>query len=121
MPTWLKWEEGRQHTGYEKMLLATGKWPLRFDLYLLRYHGGDYVPPHHDKYDGWNHYRLNIILRRPTSGGIFTCPRAFVNWRQRVAFFRPDEYEHSVSKCEGTRVVLSFGFLLGHDHRSKEF
>jgi hypothetical protein len=41
---WLTWQRGRQGTGYDKMLLATARWPLPFDCYLLRYpQGSRYV------------------------------------------------------------------------------
>jgi len=39
------WQKGRQKTGYDKMLLATAKrFPLPFDLYLLKFGEGTEVP-----------------------------------------------------------------------------
>ena len=41
-----RWQRGRQGTGYDKMLLLTGRWPLPFDSYLIRYPEGSAIPPH---------------------------------------------------------------------------
>src|SRR5690606_21702582 len=52
-----RWQDGRQHSGYQKMLLAG--FPSLFDLYLLKYPPGSYVPRHHDPLTGSLHYRFN--------------------------------------------------------------
>lgn len=60
-----RWRRGRQGTGYDKMLLATATWPIRFDSYLIRYPEGSEIPPHTDPVSDGRHYRLNIVLSRP--------------------------------------------------------
>ena len=47
-----RWQRGRQGTGYDKMLLLTARWPLRFDSYLIRYPEGSEIPPHTDPVQG---------------------------------------------------------------------
>ncbi len=108
---WLRWESGRQQTGYEKMLLATARFPLPFDLYLLRYREGASVPSHVDPVDGRRHFRLNIVLCEAERGGQFECKHPIFETR-RIKVFRPDVSEHAVSKVEaGCRMVLSFGWV----------
>lgn len=109
-----KWELGRQNTGYyKKLLLLIERIPL--DVYLLFYPPQSYVPPHRDRVDhapNKKHYRLNIILKDAAEGGKFFCENTILNLR-RIKFFRSDINLHSVSPItEGTRYVLSIGFLL---------
>jgi len=68
-----RWDLGRQQTGYQKMLLATAKWPLPFDMYLLRFSEGHEIPPHTDQVASGKHFRLNIILKHSKQGGHFSC------------------------------------------------
>lgn len=108
----LSWQKGRQGTGYSKMLLVVCPFVFPFDLYLLRYPVGAFIPPHTDPVAGRNHYRLNVELVASGGGG-FVCNNCIARG-QRWAFFRPDKSVHSVSRIEGrTRYVLSFGFLWG--------
>lgn len=108
---WLRWEKGRQKSGYDKMLLATGIFPLPFDCYLLRFPEGSEIGSHVDKNDGNKHYRINVIIKRAIKGGLFFCENTIFE-TGRIKFFRPDENYHAVSKVEkGTRYVLSFGCL----------
>src|SRR5262245_58117197 len=108
-----RWRRGRQGTGYDKMLLLAAAWPIAFDTYLLRYPEGSEVPRHRDPASGRAHYRLNLILRSPRSGGEFICASPIFATR-RLKFFRPDRSEHSVSKVVGgCRYVLSIGWLWG--------
>lgn len=108
----MKWELGRQGTGYKKITLLENKAIIPFDLHVIKYDGGDYIPPHTDPVPYGDHYRLNIVLWKSGKGGDFKCDRAILNW-PRIKFFRPDIHEHSVTAVEsGTRVVLSFGFIL---------
>ena len=108
---WLKWQEGRQHSGYSKLLLLTGHFPLPFDVYLLKFEKNSSVPAHRDLVTVGRHYRLNIVLKHARAGGAFTCKGAIINW-PRIKLFRPDLYEHSVSMVEnGRRLVLSIGFI----------
>jgi hypothetical protein len=110
---WLKWQEGRQKSGYMKMLLLTSHVPLPFDVYLLKYEKDSFVLPHTDEVESGQHYRLNIILRKAKLGGDFVCQGAIVD-KERIKLFRPDLDEHSVSKIEsGARLVLSIGWIWG--------
>ena len=106
-----KWEKGRQETGYEKMLLATAKWPRPFDLYLLRFSVGHEVPPHTDKVSVGEHHRLNIILKHAKKGGEFICSNTIYE-SSSIKYFRPDKAEHQVTKIiNGNRYVLSLGWV----------
>ena len=106
-----RWRNGRQGTGYDKMLLAHGRVPLPFDLYLLRFPTGTRIGPHTDKVESGQHYRLNVILKPARQGGEFQCADPiYVN--RRVKLFRPDRSEHSVTRIDaGTRYVLSLGWV----------
>jgi hypothetical protein len=102
-----RWQHGRQKSGYDKMLLLWSKMPIPFDIYLIRYHEGSSIPPHTDKVQSGRHYRMNIILKKSKSGGEFVCSKNIIN-TTRIKLFRPDLYEHSVTKVEGgSRYVLS--------------
>ena len=108
---WLRWERGRQGTGYEKCLLLTGLWPLPFDLYLLRYRVGQGIPPHNDPVEGYRHFRANLILRRGAEGGHFHCADPLFSC-SRLYVFRSDLSTHAVDPMvRGTRYVLSLGWL----------
>lgn len=103
---------GRQSSGYYKLLLLKGSFPIFFDLYLLKFPTGSSIKPHIDKAKfGYNHYRLNIVLKRPKEGGIFHSENTILN-TDRIKFFRPDIYTHHLTEIKsGTRLILSFGFL----------
>ncbi|WP_250459287.1 hypothetical protein [Microbulbifer litoralis] len=106
-----RWDTGRQNSGYEKMLLLGAKWPLPFDLYLLRFSTGSRIPPHTDRVQSGRHYRLNIVLRKARAGGDFLCEQPIYT-SPRIKYFRPDRAEHSVSEVKaGTRYVLSLGWV----------
>jgi hypothetical protein len=62
-----RWQKGRQNTGYDKMLVGDGLWPYPFDVYILRFREGQEIPPHVDKVDRGEHYRLNIVLKAAAS------------------------------------------------------
>lgn len=116
--TAFRWQRGRQGTGYDKMLLATSPWPLPFDSYLIRYPEGSEIPPHTDPVADGRHYRLNVILRAPRSGGEFVCQNPIISTR-RIKVFRPDTCLHSVTRVVGgSRYVLSIGWVLGKNTRS---
>jgi hypothetical protein len=109
---WLTWQRGRQGTGYDKMLLATAKWPIPFDSYLLRYPTGSAIPAHTDPVTDKRHYRLNIVVRKAGRGGQFICATPIFA-TERIKLFRPDACEHSVSEVtQGARYVLSIGWIL---------
>lgn len=103
----MKWIKGRQGTGYEKfvVLYLTDV----FDLLIIRYKKGDYIPKHVDKLDSdKKHYRLNILLKGEDS---FECERVIFKW-YRFCLFRPDLYEHEVKSVKRTRYVLSIGLAV---------
>ncbi|MCL6414069.1 2OG-Fe(II) oxygenase [Aestuariirhabdus sp. Z084] len=105
------WDKGRQNTGYEKMLIASGRWPNPFDVYILRFSEGDEIPLHVDKVKNGEHYRLNIVLWSAKSGGKFICANPIYE-SNRVKFFRSDSSEHAVSKVvKGRRYVMSIGWV----------
>lgn len=108
-----RWRRGRQGTGYDKMLLLTAPWPIPFDSYLIRYPEGTEIPPHRDEVAAGRHYRLNLVMKAPRSGGEFVCAAPIFASR-RIKFFRPDLCEHSVTRVVGgSRYVLSVGWVLG--------
>ncbi len=108
------WEDGRGKTGYQKMLLlhSVSKWPLLFDLYVIRYPPGSRIGWHVDPaMYGMRHVRINLVLKHAV-GGRFVCDRTLFRLG-RLAIFRPDLERHMVTEVEsGTRYVLSMGFLL---------
>jgi hypothetical protein len=107
-----RWQKGRQGTGYDKMLLLTAPWPIPFDSYLIRYPDGSEIPPHTDPVQAGRHYRLNVNLKSPPSGGEFVCAQPLFATR-RIKLFRPDACEHSVTRVVGgSRYVLSVGWVL---------
>jgi hypothetical protein len=111
LQTAFRWQRGRQGTGYDKMLLLTARWPLRFDSYVIRYPEGSEIPPHTDPVQVGRHYRLNIVLKSPRSGGEFVCATPIFASR-RIKLFRPDACEHSVTRVVGgSRYVLSVGWV----------
>lgn len=115
---WLRWDKGRQGTGYGKMLLATSRL-LRFDCYLLRIPDGVGVPEHTDPaVPGYEHHRLNVFLKRPCIGtGVVSIEGQHRRWLGgRVHLFRPDLYPHSMTPVETMwsdehAYILSIGWL----------
>ena len=108
-----RWQKGRQKTGYHKMLLAGALWPIKFDMYLLKFPEGCEVPPHTDKVNSGKHFRLNIVIKQAKSGGQFLC-KSPIYCSNRIKFFRPDVCEHSVTKViSGNRYLLSIGWVRG--------
>lgn len=107
-----RWYKGRQESGYDKLLLATAKrFPIPFDLYLLRFNEGSEIPPHKDEVSDGEHHRLNIVIKNAKQGGEFICNN--ILWQtKRIKYFRSDISEHSVTKVrKGKRYVLSLGWL----------
>ncbi len=94
------------------MLIFEGLRPIPVDCYLLRYGEGTHIPPHRDPVTSGRHFRLNVVLREARRGGRFVCEGAIFSSR-RINLFRPDMVEHAVTRIdEGTRIVLSVGWLL---------
>ena len=109
---WLKWQKGRQGTGYDKILLAQNDKIIPFDCYLLRFPEGVSIPPHKDKVQRGKHYRLNMILKKSKSGGEFLAEKSIINL-PRIKLFRPDLYTHEVTTVKGgSRWVLSVGWVI---------
>ena len=109
-----RWQRGRQESGYDKMLLCTSVWPLKFDTYLLKFPQNSLIEPHVDKVAAGKHYRLNIVLKEAAQGGVFVCQHPLFETR-RIKLFRPDIAEHSVTRIEkGNRYVLSVGWVLSN-------
>ena len=107
-----RWQKGRQLSGYDKMLLAGAYWPIKFDMYLLRFPEGSEIHTHKDEVTSGKHYRLNIVVKQSKAGGDFVCENPIYE-NSRVKYFRPDISCHSVTKIErGTRYVLSIGWVI---------
>jgi hypothetical protein len=106
-----RWERGRQKSGYDKMLLCGAIWPMKFDVYLLKFPQGSEISPHVDKVNIGLHYRLNIVLKNADVGGEFICSNPIFE-SNRIKLFRPDINEHQVSKIKkGNRYLLSIGWI----------
>jgi hypothetical protein len=107
----LRWQHGRQQSGYDKMLLLQSRWPLPFDVYMLRFRQGSEIPPHTDPVAEGRHYRCNIVVKRAREGGDFVCGTPIFA-TSRIKVFRPDACEHSVTRIvHGSRYVLSIGWV----------
>jgi len=105
-----KWEIGRQQSGYYKMLIATSKFPIPWDFYILKYPINSAIGEHVDPVTDRAHYRLNIIVKKPKKGGQFFCEKCIIN-TPRIKLFRPDLYKHSLTTIEeGSRYVVSIGW-----------
>ena len=107
----LRWQRGRQDSGYDKMLLCGAYWPIKFDTYLIKFPVGSEIKPHTDKVNSGKHFRLNIVLKRAQLGGEFICENTLFQ-SKRIKLFRPDITEHAVTKIEkGNRYILSIGWI----------
>lgn len=109
----MKWEEGRQGTGYLKKKIFENYSGILFDLYLLKFPEGCHIPKHKDEIGfGKKHYRVNIILKGAKKGGKFKINKTILNL-PFIKVFRPDLHEHEVTRVEeGTRYLLSFGLVI---------
>ncbi len=112
--SWLRWEEGRQGSGYSKMLLATAPFPVGWDMYLIKFPLESFIGAHKDPVPDKRHFRLNLTLWDSSDGGDFICePEGIVFKLPRLVLFRPDVAKHSVTEImKGRRLVLSVGFIL---------
>lgn len=111
LKTAFRWQKGRQMSGYDKMLIIHGMWPLPFDCYILRFPVGAEIKSHVDQVKSGKHFRLNIVIKRAMNGGEFVCTHPIYT-SKRIKYFRPDVCEHSVTRIEqGTRYVLSVGWI----------
>ncbi len=112
----LNWIPGRQGTGYFKLKLVECQWPVKFDIYVLKYPLGSQIPYHTDPVPGYRHFRLNWILKRALGGVFVPMPqmgiRSYIFRSRRLVIFRPDLVPHEVTEVVwGTRMVLSIGWL----------
>jgi hypothetical protein len=100
----MRWEPGRQGTGYSKLRLYS-LW--RTDCYILHYPVGSHVPLHSDPVPGRRHWRANLILRGEDA--FWTEKPPLIDWAW-LKVFRSDE-PHSVGQVARDRWVLSFGLV----------
>lgn len=115
---WLRWESGRQQSGYHKLLILQAYWLVTpLDLYLLRYPPGSSIPQHNDPVPGYRHYRINIVLKKARSGGAFKGERVLLDWK-RLKVFRSDFPHEVLPITQGTRYVLFIGLCLKNNERS---
>lgn len=106
-----RWDQGRKKSGYDKMFLCEVIWPVKFDVYLLRFSEGCRILPHTATVESGKYYRLDIILKKSDKGGKFLCDNPIYQ-SNRIKVFRPDISEHQVSKVvKGTRYLLSVGWV----------
>jgi len=104
----MKWQRGRQGDGYDKFCLYSNL-TLKCDCYIIKYYDGASLGIHKDPIEQGRHFRLNIVVKKPKSGGKFTGNYIFK--LGRVMLLRPDIDSHGVTKCHGERIVLSFGWI----------
>lgn len=102
-----KWIKGRQDgTEYHKWCFLYWKiGRYGFDGYILRYEPMTSLPAHKDPIDG-KHYRLNVKLK---GRAYFVCEQCIIQWKYRLALFRPDLYYHALAVVTKT-YKLSLGF-----------
>lgn len=107
-----KWVQGRQDTGYYKMVLMLSK-KLSFDCYLLKFEEGVEVPWHYDPVkSGKKHYRLNVYLRKGNGGQLVIDGGKPIVATRLFHLFRPDVQRHRMTRVEGrTQYMLSLGWL----------
>ena len=85
----------------------------RLSVNLVTYLADHKVMRHIDPVPERKYYKLNFLLVKPESGGVFACEKCILNLFGRIYLFRPDQYEHSVSRIEaGKRVLLSFALSI---------
>lgn len=83
------------------------------NIYLVRYDQGHRIRPHLDMVNSGRLYKLNWVVVKPREGGIFRCEKNLLNLFGRLVLFRPDLYEHEVSRIErGRRWLLSIAVSL---------
>lgn len=102
----MRWIEGRQGTGYRKLLLREGN---SWDCYLIDYPPNTHISTHTDPVEGKKHYRLNILLWGQDN---FRGETIFST--KRIKLFRPDISPHSVEEVSRRRLILSIGWV-AHD------
>lgn len=102
----MRWEMGRQGTGYHKLVLGHGR---RWDAHLIAYPPGVGIPTHIDQLPKRRHLRLNVTLLR--GGSRLLTNDVLFHIGQRLVMFWSDR-PHSVTAGSGSRIVLSVGLSL---------
>jgi len=102
----MKWEQGRQQTGYLKKLLLQGSW---WDLWLLKYPPLSSIRPHIDPVTRRRHFRLNFCFWGEQT--FWSANPPILNLG-RLVIFRPDIDIHGVRISFRSRYVLSLGWTL---------
>jgi hypothetical protein len=110
-----KWRSGYRATGYEKMRLASGTWPVPWDLILLRMKEGVELPAHRDvvrgKFATGPQMRVNVLLKAAKRGGEFFCEGQHRRILNRIFLFRADTNTHGVTKVEeGERIIAVLNY-----------
>lgn len=103
----MKWESGRQGTGYFKKTLFFSK-RFRCDAYMLKLPAGVAITEHVDFVPYANHHRINVTLRGRVR--MWTAKPVFHlgNW---FSYFRPDIVPHSAPAVIEDTYIFSFGWL----------
>jgi hypothetical protein len=80
-------------------------------MYLLHFPEGASAPHHRDPASrGYEHHRIDIILKDSDVGGRFYIGKSAV--RGRFCYFRPDHQSHSITPVlAGSLWMLSIGWL----------
>ncbi len=111
----IKWVYGQRLTGYKTLTLLNVKLPIfkfyGFDLHIIKYGKGDFIPPHKDPVKFGKHHRVNFVIWKGR-GGEFLCENYKKILGGRIIYFRPDLEEHAVSLCKNVRIVVSLGWLI---------
>lgn len=110
----MRWESGRQGTGYRKLRLWQSD-RLFSDAYLIDYPPHTRIPTHVDKVPGKRHYRINILLWGQDN---FRGETLFS--LGPLKFFRPDISPHSVEEVSRRRLVLSIGWALPENNHDSQ-
>jgi hypothetical protein len=96
-------------TSMKRIINRTLLTTRRLAINLVTYSEGHRVPRHLDMIESGRYYKLNFILVNAKRGGVFETEAVIFSLFNRIILFRPDLYDHSVSKIEkGKRVLLSF-------------
>ena len=109
----LRWQRGRQAGSYSKLALIP-VWLSKLinaDAYILSFPAGCSVVKHRDPVaEGYKHYRINFVLKRPGSQRMYCLGP--VKRFGRIEIFRPDLYEHGLEPIARSMYMLSFGIRI---------
>lgn len=105
----MKWKEGPEGGGYLKHCFFKTKW---LDCLLIKFPNSSKIDPHIDPCNYGDHYRFNVELKTPESGGYFCCEGGPIMQFFRWTLFRPDIQKHWVSEVKGEKMVFSVGWVI---------